>query len=83
MRPLDHAATTAQETGFLADLLKDKQERITFHRGANFTIRLVFNSFEGSTIREKSIKMYCAQEARLVDLYYSLAHSLLPDLIVG
>ena len=60
-----------------------KQERITFHRGANFTIRLVFNSFEGSTIREKSIKMYCAQEARLVDLYYSLAHSLLPDLIVG
>ena len=33
-----------------------KQERITFHRGANFTIRLVFNGLERSNFKEKSIK---------------------------
>jgi hypothetical protein len=34
-----------------------KQERITFHRGANFTMRLVFNDLERSTIGEKSVKV--------------------------
>ena len=38
-------------------VMQHKQERITFHRGANFTKILVFNDLERSTIGEKSIKV--------------------------
>ena len=33
-----------------------KQERLTFHRGANFSFRLVFNGHEKSTIREYPLR---------------------------
>jgi hypothetical protein len=52
---------------------KSQQERITFHRGANFTLRLVFNGLERSIIIEKSIKVSFVQEASLEDKFISLA----------
>ena len=48
------------------------QERITFHRGTNFTLRLILDGLERSTIRDKSSKVSHAQETRFCDLYKDL-----------
>ena len=51
-----------------------KQERITFHRGANFTLRLTLKGLERSTIRDKSSHVSHAQETRLFDLSKDLVN---------
>jgi hypothetical protein len=45
-----------------------KQERITFHRGANLILRLILEGLGRSTIIDESTKVSWAQETRLIDL---------------
>ena len=51
-----------------------KQERISIHRVANFTLRLILEGLERSTIRDKSTKVSHAQETRLFDLSKDLVN---------
>jgi hypothetical protein len=57
-----------------------KQERITFHRGANFTSILISKGPERSTVSDKSTKVSHAQETRLFDLSKDLINLLSSNL---
>ena len=48
--------------------LKNKQERIMFHRAEHFTLRLFLEGLGRFIIRDKSTKVSWAQETRLFDL---------------